>query len=31
LIRFEKRMWKLTDEVMDHAFESCFTEVGQDA
>ncbi len=31
LIRFEKRMWKLTDEVMDHAFESCFTEVGHDA
>jgi predicted ATPase with chaperone activity len=31
LIRFEKRMWKLTDEVLDHAFESCFTEVGHDA
>jgi predicted ATPase with chaperone activity len=31
LIRFERRMWKLTDEVLDHAFESCFTEVGHDA
>ncbi len=27
IIRFERREWVLTEEVLDHAFQSCFTTV----
>jgi DNA-binding PadR family transcriptional regulator len=27
IIRFEKKEWELTEDVLDHAFESCFTTV----
>jgi predicted ATPase with chaperone activity len=30
LIRFERRMWRLTDEVLDHAFGTCFVNVDDD-
>jgi predicted ATPase with chaperone activity len=30
LIRFERRMWKLTDEVLDHAFATCFVTTDED-
>jgi hypothetical protein len=30
VLRFEKREWLLTEEVLDHAFESCFVETTAD-
>ncbi|MEZ5351641.1 MAG: hypothetical protein R2762_03330 [Bryobacteraceae bacterium] len=30
LIRFERRMWRLTDEVLDHAFETCFVNTDEE-
>ncbi|MEZ5400426.1 MAG: hypothetical protein R2729_12210 [Bryobacteraceae bacterium] len=30
LIRFERRMWKLTDEVLDHAFDTCFVRTDEE-
>ncbi len=31
IIRFERREWELTPEVLDHAFHSCFVSVDEDA
>ena len=30
IIRFEKREWRLTAELLDHAFESCFVNTTED-
>ncbi len=30
IIRFERRPWELTTEVLDHAFESCFVAVDEE-
>ncbi len=30
LIRFERRPWQLTEEVLDHAFEGCFVSTADD-
>jgi hypothetical protein len=30
ILRFEKRPWMLTEEVLDRAFESCFVDTGED-
>jgi hypothetical protein len=27
IIRFERKEWELSEEVLDHAFDSCFTTV----
>ena len=31
LVRFERRPWELTEEVLDHAFGTCFVDTSEEA